>query len=257
MSDFDNPWKEALASYFEQFIAFFHPRRHAEIDWKRDYESLDGELRKLFPDSETGKLFVDRLVKVWLTEEHGGDSRLMHVEFQAQREGAFDRRMYQYNTGAEMQTGDHVVSLAVLGDEDPAWRPGEYIFESMGCRKTFSWPVVKLLDWSGKEDELLAHTNPFALLTLAHLKAKETHGDDEARAQWKERLLKNLAMRGLAMVDLRRWYGILEFLLNLPDEYNRRVWDAMREFSKEKKMPFVTWADKVGREEGLIQGKRE
>src|SRR5262249_16817555 len=150
MSDYDSPWKEALEAYFERFLAFFLPKQHAQIDWTRDHESLDGELRKLFRDSATSKLHVDRLVKVWLKEEEGGDARLMHVEFQAQKETGFERRMYDYNNGCEVHTHEHVVSLPVLGDEDSAWRPSEYVYESMGCRKSLSWPVVKLLDWAGK-----------------------------------------------------------------------------------------------------------
>ncbi|NJN68756.1 MAG: transposase, partial [Chloroflexaceae bacterium] len=30
--DYDSPWKEALETFFEAFMAFFHPQAHAEID---------------------------------------------------------------------------------------------------------------------------------------------------------------------------------------------------------------------------------
>jgi hypothetical protein len=47
--DYDTPWKEAMDGYFEPFLAFFLPGAHAEIDWGRDHESLDTELRELTP----------------------------------------------------------------------------------------------------------------------------------------------------------------------------------------------------------------
>ncbi len=31
--EFDSPWKEALEKYFEEFILFFFPYIHADIDW--------------------------------------------------------------------------------------------------------------------------------------------------------------------------------------------------------------------------------
>jgi hypothetical protein len=41
MTDFDSPWKEALERYFPEFLAFFFPAAHADIDWRRGYEFLD------------------------------------------------------------------------------------------------------------------------------------------------------------------------------------------------------------------------
>ena len=39
--DFDSPWKETLAYYFEDFMAFFFQQAYANIDWSRGYEFLD------------------------------------------------------------------------------------------------------------------------------------------------------------------------------------------------------------------------
>src|SRR5262249_30119033 len=127
----------------------------------------------------------------------------------------------------------------------------------MGFRKSLSWPVVKLLDWSGKEEELEKNDNPFALLTLGHLKAKETQGNDEARAQWKERLLKGLTGRKLDLADMRRWDRFLDFLLTLPAEYNQRIWQNVEAYAKEKQMPFVTYAEQYYGEKGEARGLQE
>ncbi len=32
-SDYDSPWKDILERYFEDFMAFFFPEAHKNIDW--------------------------------------------------------------------------------------------------------------------------------------------------------------------------------------------------------------------------------
>ena len=39
--EYDSPWKEVIETYFQDFMAFFFPQAHAEINWSRNYESLD------------------------------------------------------------------------------------------------------------------------------------------------------------------------------------------------------------------------
>ena len=71
-SDYDSPWKEALESYFPQFMAFFFPDIDAQIDWQRGWEFLDKELQQIVRDAEVGRRFVDKLVKVW--RRKGGET---------------------------------------------------------------------------------------------------------------------------------------------------------------------------------------
>ncbi|MGL4552812.1 MAG: hypothetical protein ACRC33_16675 [Gemmataceae bacterium] len=78
---------------------------------------------------------VDRLVKL-ITR--AGDTRFLHVELQAQKEEGFERRVHVYNSRAGDHVGQDVVSVAVLLDGDPGWRPTEYVFECWGCRKAFT-----------------------------------------------------------------------------------------------------------------------
>jgi hypothetical protein len=44
---FDSPWKDILEAYFEDFMRFFFPKIHADIDWSRGYDFLDQELRQV------------------------------------------------------------------------------------------------------------------------------------------------------------------------------------------------------------------
>src|SRR5213080_3072018 len=96
MADFDSPWKEALELYFPSFLLLFFPRVHTDINWSRRHQFLDKALQALLTADEGGRLYVDKLVKVW--RKDGREAWvLIHVEVQAQREAGFPRRMYRYN----------------------------------------------------------------------------------------------------------------------------------------------------------------
>ena len=52
--DFDGCCKEALESYFPDFMRLLWPEIYAQIDWEKPYEFLDKELQKLVADGQTG-----------------------------------------------------------------------------------------------------------------------------------------------------------------------------------------------------------
>src|SRR5262245_24070532 len=145
MSDFDSPWKDALDLYFSPFLELLFPDIYRDIDWSRGYEFLDKELLQIVPEAERGKGVVDKLAKVWRGE--GQESwLLLHIEVQSQEEKDFALRMFVYNYRIFDRYNRDVVSLAVLGDDRASWRPSVYRFSLWGCRREFTFPIVKLLD---------------------------------------------------------------------------------------------------------------
>ena len=191
MTDYDSPWKEALDRYFRAFLALFFPHVHADVDWSRGYDALDKEFQQLVPDAEVGRRYVDKLFKVWRRD--GSEQWvLIHVEVQTTRDPDFGRRMFVYNYRVLDRFGREVVSLAVLADDDPRWRPGSFRSGLWGCERRFDFPHVKLLDYDGHEAELEASDNPFARVVLAHLKALQTRADPATRHDWKVRLVRGL-----------------------------------------------------------------
>ena len=44
--DHDLPWKDILDLLFEEFMVFFFPEAHAQIDWRAGHEFLDKELQR-------------------------------------------------------------------------------------------------------------------------------------------------------------------------------------------------------------------
>ncbi|MBF0202586.1 MAG: transposase, partial [Desulfamplus sp.] len=103
-------------------MSFFFPAVHAGIDWTKEYTFLDKEFQKLFKDSQTGRRYADKLVKV-----HTCDGTpllvMIHVEVQSSYERDFARRMYTYNYRIFDRLDEQVISLAVLADESKIWYP--------------------------------------------------------------------------------------------------------------------------------------
>jgi hypothetical protein len=250
MADYDSPWKEALDLYFEAFVAFFRPEIHNDIDWSRGWESLDKELQQLAVESEQGRRYVDKLMKVW--RKDGSEAWvLIHIEVQTTPEADFAWRMYVYSYRIRDSYNRKVASVAVLADDDPGWRPDHYEEELWGCSTTFRFLPSKLLDWAGREAVLEADTNPFARVALAHLAALQTRRDAPARQTWKLRLVRGLYQGGFSPEDVRKLFRLIDWLMELPPALNRQFWKDFDDFQKERAMPFMTTPERVGRWEAL------
>ncbi|WP_258005811.1 hypothetical protein, partial [Cylindrospermopsis raciborskii] len=166
-ANYDEPWKEALTEYFEQFLLFFFPGIHQLIDWGKTPESLDKELQRITALSKTKRRFADKLYKVWLVS---GEEIwvLIHIEIQSQYEEEFQKRMYIYNYRAFDLYQKPVISLAILGDEKADWKPESYNYSLGGCEVSLKFPIVKLLSYEEKWSELEESNNPFAIVVMAH-----------------------------------------------------------------------------------------
>jgi hypothetical protein len=164
---------------------------------------------------------VDKLVKVWLKS---GEEKwlLIHIEVQAEREGDFPKRMYVYNYRIFDRYDREVISLAILADDDPNWRPGQYGYGRWGFRTSIEFPVVKLLDYASQA--------------------------------WKVRLVKGLYDRGMSAEDVRQLYRFIDWIMALPEPLERLFWQEITQYQEEKRMPFVTIAERVGMEKGLEKG---
>jgi hypothetical protein len=243
--DFDSPWKEALELYFRAFLALFYPHIHADIYWSRDYVFLDKELQKSVPKAGRGRLYVDKLVKVW--RKNGREAWvLIHIEVQAQREAGFPRRMYRYNTRLTERYNRTVVSLAVLADDDPNWRPDHFETELWGWSVRMGWPALKLLDYADRVAELEGSQNPFAKVVLAHLKTLETRGDPAGRRTWKLRLVRGLYERGFSKEDVRQLFHVIDWLMELPSPVQQRFEQELHEYEEGRRMPYVTSIERSG-----------
>jgi hypothetical protein len=256
VSDYDSPWKEALTRFLPAFLAFSFPDLHAAIDWGRGYEVLDKELQQVVREAELGKRLADALFKVWLAD--GREAWvLIHVEVQSQPDDDFPERMFVYHYRIYDRFRRPVVSLAVLGDDQAGWRPNQFGYSLGGCTLRLEFPVVKLLDYTGREAELEADPNLFAPVVLAHLKTLETREDPGARRAWKVRLLKGLLERGLSAEEIRQLFRLIDWMMDLPEQLAQQVRQELYDYQRERQMPFITSFERFAREEGRQEGEAE
>jgi hypothetical protein len=242
-----------LDLYFELCLAFFFPQAHADIDWGRRYEMLDKELQKIVPQARQGRRYVDKLVKVWLKS---GEEKwlLIHVEVQTWREGDFAKRMHVYNYRIFDRYDHEVISLAILADDDPDWRPSQFGYGRWGFRTGTEFPNPKLLDYAPHWQALEANPNPFAVVVLAHLKTLETRQAPADRQAWKIRLIKGLFERGLGAEDVRQLFRFIDWIMDLPKPLDTLFWQEVSRYVEENRMPFITTPERLGLEKGLLEG---
>ncbi len=249
MTDQDSPWKEMLEENLGVALDFFFPKIHTEIDWGQEHEILRQELLPVAPPGE--KRIADLVAKAMSTT---GDQRYLHGEVQGEEEKDFEHRIQVYNRRVSDKFNLPVGSFVILTDSNPDWRPDHYEAVLYGKKQTLEFHSAKVIDWLGREEELKAHPNPVALFVLAHLASMRTKKDEEARADAKVEMILLLQERFDNVVERGRWSRYLDWLLALPREYDLRVWDRVKELKKEKIMPFVTFAERYGREMGEITG---
>ena len=254
--DFDNPWKASLAKYFEAFMAFFFPDAHADVDWGRGYELLDKELQAVTRDAEIGRRHVDALVKLWCKD---GEEAwvLAHVEIQSQQDSDFARRMFVYHYRIYDRHERAIASFGILGDEVRSWRPTQFGQELWGSRIEFQFPIVKLLDYQERWQELEASANPFSNVVMAHLKAQETRYDLSERKAWKLALTRRLYEKGYERQDILDLFRFIDWMLELPKDLESEFWQTIEQYETEKNMPYITSVERMGVEKGIETGSMQ
>lgn len=255
-ADYDGAWKEGVEQYFEAFLAFFFPEIQAEIDWERGYEFLDQELQQLMRESEIGKQFVDKLIKVWLKD--GKETWLLiHLEIQSQVDTNFTKRMFSYHYRIFDRYNQEVLSLAILGDNQANWRPQEYSYGRWGCRLSLQFPIVKLLDYESRWSELEQSDSPFAVLVMAHLRTQATTQDLAGRLQWKLSLIKRMYEVGYSRDKILQIFRLLDRLMTLPPDLDLNFKAEFERFEAEQKMTYMTSIERIGRAQTLQESIAE
>ena len=258
--DFDSPWKDALHHFLPAFLGFFFADIHADVDWSRGYESLDKEFQQIVRRAEVVKIFADKLFNVWLRD--GSETWiLIHVEVQGEPEERFPGRMFDYNSAVRRLYNHDVVSLAVLCDDDPEWRPTRFTYGRWDCRMELTFRVAKLLDHEEKRAALEASANPFAMVVQGHLDAIATRRNPEARKSRKFDLIKALLRSRLPKDDVRQLLRLIDWMMTLPDLLDEVFRNEVHRYEEENKMEYLSTFEragfKKGHEEGHAVGRKE
>jgi hypothetical protein len=251
-ANYDESWKEALSEYFDSFLDFFFSPIYQQIDWTKIPQALDKELQQITASSDTEKCIADKLYQVWLLDQQE-IWILIHIEIQSQYDRDFCQRMYIYNYRAFDLYQKPVVSLAILGDERINWRPNRYEFKFGGYELMLKFPMVKLLDYESRWEDLVLNTNPFAMIVMAHLKTKATTANPEQRAESKWLLVRGLYDRGLEREQIIKLFQIIDRMMTLPNLLQQSLDFKIQKFEEERTMPLLSNMELRGVEIGALR----
>ncbi len=188
------------------------------------------------------------MVRLW-TRDDREVCVLAHVEVQGDPDSGFSRRMCVYNFRITEWRDVDVVSLGVLADASPGFRPTSYQRKRWGCELEFRFPVVKLLDWENRWDELENSENVFSLVVMAQIKAKRCKDVHELRA-WKLHLIRLMYERGYSRPMILEFFRIIDWMIRLPEGLERQFLADVYKIEEEKKMSYITSAERFGIEKG-------
>ncbi|WP_373991534.1 DUF4351 domain-containing protein [Duganella sp. BuS-21] len=250
---YDLPWKAALTHAFHPFMDFYFPDFSAHIDWTQRPRFRDKELAGLVIGAAPNVMVADKLVEVSMRD--GGVERiLVHIEIQAQRDAALARRVHDYNYHIGKTYGQSVASLVLLADTDPHWRPSHFHQQMLGTARGFSFTIAKLIDFAADTAALEALNNPFAWLTLAHLRTQQAHHDPAmlyaAKLHLTRLLFKHRWKRGRIIV----LFNVINWMMALPEPHQRRYWQAVLRLEKEHEMKLLNPLEQMFLEDGIKKG---
>lgn len=264
---YDLPWKIALTHAFRDFMAFFFPALHPQIDWRKPPRFRDKELAGISLGATPDTMVADKLVEICLR-----DGRvqwvLVHIEVQAQRDAALPRRVLDYNYRIFSEYRQPVASLVLLADEDPKWRPDAFHNRVLETVMGISFATAKLLDYADRTEELLASHNPFAWVALAHLRIQQARHDPDQLYAAKWQLSRLMFEHDWPKERILVMFKVLNWMMVLPGPLQQRYWDAVIALDMEvdmtrlsEIMEIVTPLEQMfidrGVEKGLLKGREE
>ncbi len=136
-------------------------------------------------------------------------------------------------------------------DDNPRFRPNEYGRAHWDFEVTCRYPIVKLIDFRERWDELEASLNPFALVVKAHLRTLETMGNEQARYTWKKHFLLELYRSGLPRETIVALNKFIDWLMHLPKELNEQIVTEIKQTEEIKHMTYTTTIERMAIEQTL------
>ncbi|WP_404784927.1 DUF4351 domain-containing protein [Altericista sp. CCNU0014] len=110
------------------------------------------------------------------------------------------------------------------------------------------------MDWRDRLDELESSTNPFATVVMTHLKVVETKRNVDRRKAWKFALTRALYEKSYQRQEILDLYRFIDWVMILPEAVEREFWQELQVFEEERKVTYVTNAERFGFERGIQEG---
>ena len=112
----DDLWKKVIADLFEDFLLFFLPEFHKEVDFSKSVDFLQQELFKEIIKDRKGRKMADQIAKVHL--KNGKEQWvLVHTEVQSEDDEDFPLRMFQYYYRIFDRYEKKIIAIAVFSNK--------------------------------------------------------------------------------------------------------------------------------------------
>jgi hypothetical protein len=251
----DTAWKAFTddAERLQALLKHGLPRLHAQIDWSRGVEFLDKELLRVAPKEYANLQVVDKLFRVYLkngTEEW----ILVHLEAQSTPDPNFAERMFAYHIAIWLRYRRRVLSIAILADDNPNWRPREFQYAVGECEIRFAFPTIKVLDLD--EQQLLEAGDAASLILASFVRAVRTRHTPEIRLQARVELMQLALERGYNEEEIRQILAFLERAMRLPAELEEQYEKMLEEASRKQPEELLTSIERRAIRRGLLRGYR-
>ena len=250
---YDPAWKIALTRFFKDFVELCWPEILDFIDWSKKPEFLAEELLSIDAESAIDRRFADKVVKVWHVDGHEIWA-LVHLEVQLGQQKDFSERIFQYRYRLYDKHQKDVATLAILIDNNPSWRPNVFEQNFWGSTLRLEYPILKVLDYKRKIQQLEQSDNPFAWVLLAQLLAMEDTKGHEQKLLDKFSLARILYTKKLdreAAIDLLRF---LKEIVVLEQKEEAQFDSKIKKLEQKMNLKYLTSFEEEWREQALREG---
>ncbi len=220
----DELWKAIVPALWAPFLRFCLEDWADNIDYTRKPDFLDKELKRLQLRSKAKNRAVDFLMRVYM-KDGTTKSFLLHIEVQGYDDPEFRQRIFQYYYRISDLLGEDIETLIIMIDDDPNWRPNEYIKEFGQTKVHFTCRMFKLLDnpppYADKED------NPFSVVfevAWYGLKKNMLKNDDDLQTL-RFRLIRRLIETGIDGDTIHDVFDFINIYLPFKNKEKEHTFD--------------------------------
>jgi hypothetical protein len=248
-----------VARYFPEFMAFYFPGAHAQIDWRQDYAFLTQELQSVAPAPAQPTQSVDQLVRVML---HSGEEKRIYIHIETGCAGQaalaeLAEHMFVHHCRIYDLFRQPIASLALVAHGGVAREPSVFGYDALGCQVEICFPTVRLGDFAGREQQLRTEQNLFALVTLGHLLTLASGADMAQRFAHKWELVQLLFVRGWERQRVLDLFLVLDAMMGLPPRLAYRLWRNIETLEEQQIMRYVSSVERFIREREWQEGMRQ
>ncbi|MCP4215068.1 MAG: hypothetical protein GY765_10440, partial [bacterium] len=174
---------------------------------------------------------------------------VIHIEVQGHRRSDFMNRRFIYYYRAfdnEAKKDTPVISLALLTDDEPTYRPNQYHFGLLGFDIRMKVPVAKILDYTSKKTlikKLETSKNPMSMIVRAQLKSHEVkRAGNNRKFEATKELIRQCYGYGFPQEKTRIILDFFDLVIRLPKSFEQKIQGEILKVEEEFNMEYTpTW----------------